>query len=87
MASRTDEPIKIGVLFSCTGYTSVIEKTQLQGTLLAVEEVNDAGGVNGRPLEVVYYDPASATREYARKAHRMIVEDDVEFFFGCYTSA
>lgn len=87
MAGRTDEPIKIGVLFSCTGYTSVIEKTQLQGTLLAVEEVNDTGGVNGRPLEVVYYDPASATREYARNAHRMIVEDDVEFFFGCYTSA
>lgn len=87
MTGRTDEPIKIGVLFSCTGYTSVIEKTQLQGTLLAVEEVNASGGVNGRPLEVIYSDPKSATKEYARSAHRMIVEDDVQFFFGCYTSA
>lgn len=87
MTYRTDEPIKVGVLFSCTGYTSVIEKTQLQGTLLAVEEVNASGGVNGRPIEVVYSDPKSATREYARSAHRMIIEDDVQFFFGCYTSA
>jgi ABC-type branched-subunit amino acid transport system substrate-binding protein len=87
MAFRTDQSIKIGVLFSCSGYTSVIEKTQLQGTLLAVEEVNDSGGVNGRPLEVVYSDPKSATKEYAKSAHRMIVQEDVQFFFGCYTSA
>jgi branched-chain amino acid transport system substrate-binding protein len=87
MAFRTDQPIKIGVLFSCSGYTSVIEKTQLQGTLLAVEEINDSGGVNGRPLEVIYSDPKSATKAYAKSAHRMIVQEDVQFFFGCYTSA
>lgn len=87
MTHRTDEPIKVGVLFSCSGYTSVIEKTQLQGTLLAVEEVNSRGGISGRPLEVVYADPQSNTKNYARSAHRMIVEDDVQFFFGCYTSA
>ena len=38
------EPWRIGVLFSRTGVTAVIEQSQLQGTLLAVEEVNSAGG-------------------------------------------
>jgi branched-chain amino acid transport system substrate-binding protein len=42
------EPWRVGVLFSRTGVTAVIEETQLRGTLLAIEEINSAGGINGR---------------------------------------
>jgi branched-chain amino acid transport system substrate-binding protein len=38
------EPWRIGVLFSCTGVTAVIEQSQLQGTLLALEEITVPAG-------------------------------------------
>lgn len=50
---RTTAPWRIGVLFSRTGFMSVIEETQYQGTSLAIEEINAAGGVCG--LRMVPY--------------------------------
>jgi ABC-type branched-subunit amino acid transport system substrate-binding protein len=66
---------------------SVIEETQYQGTILAVEEVNEAGGVCGRELVPVVYDPASDSTAYGHYAKRMMVEDQVSTIFGCYTSS
>ncbi|HJS85337.1 MAG TPA: transporter substrate-binding protein [Acetobacteraceae bacterium] len=43
------------MLFSSTGFTAVIEETQLHDTLLAVEEINAAGGVNGREILPIPY--------------------------------
>lgn len=82
-----DGPWRVGVLFSNTGYMAVIERTQLQGTLAAIEEINANGGVAGRPLQPVIYDPASEAARFARYAHRMMVEDRVQSIFGCYTSS
>ena len=48
---------RVGVLFSETGVTSAVERTQLQATLLAIDEINAAGGVLDLPLEPVRYDP------------------------------
>jgi Periplasmic binding protein domain len=80
------EPWRIGVLFSRTGVTAVIEQSQLQGTLLALEEVNSAGGINGRELVPVIYDPGSDPAKFARYAHKLLTEDRVTMIFGCYTS-
>jgi ABC-type branched-subunit amino acid transport system substrate-binding protein len=81
------EPWRIGVLFSTTGVTAVIEASQLRGTLLAIEEVNAAGGINGRELEPVLYDPASNNGKFARYARKLMVEDGITTIFGCYTSS
>ena len=81
------DPIKIGVLFSETGVTSAIGRSQLQGTLLAVHEINDAGGIDGRELVPVYADPASDPTRYATLAERMIARDHVNTIFGCYMSS
>jgi branched-chain amino acid transport system substrate-binding protein len=75
------------VLFSQTGVTAVIEETQLRGTLLAIEEINAAGGVNERELVPVIYDPGSQDLRYARFADRLLCEDGVSTIFGCYTSS
>jgi len=83
----TSEPWRVGVLFSRTGFMSVIEETQLRGTLLAIDQINDSGGINGRPLEPVIYDPGSDTRSYGQLAKRLMVVDEVSTIFGCYTSA
>jgi branched-chain amino acid transport system substrate-binding protein len=84
---RTSEPWKAGVLFSSSGYMAVIEETQLCGTLLAIEEINAAGGVNGRPIQPVICDPASDTSAFGRLAKRLMVENGVSSIFGCYTSS
>jgi branched-chain amino acid transport system substrate-binding protein len=75
------------VLFSQTGVTAVIEETQLRGTIMAIEEVNAAGGVNGRELVPIIYDPASQPRNFAKLADRLLTEDGVRMIFGCYTSS
>lgn len=86
-SATSHEPWRIGVLFSRTGVTAVIEETQLHGTMLAIEEINATGGVNEREFAPVIYDPASDCSMYARLADKLLAEDGVSTIFGCYTSS
>jgi len=81
------ESWKIGLLFSTTGVTSIIEQSQLNGALLAMDQINARGGVRGRLLEAVSYDPGSIVTRYGELAERLIVEDKVSVIFGCYMSS
>lgn len=87
MTGVRDGPWRVGVLFSNTGCMAVIEQTQLWGTLTAIEEINARGGVAGRPIQPVIYDPQSEPRKFAHYARQMIIEDGVQSIFGCYTSS
>lgn len=87
LADRTSEPWRVGVLFSMTGFVSVVEETQLRGTLLAIDEINSSGGVLGRELVPVIYDPGSEAPAFGQLAKRLIVEDKVTTIFGGYTSS
>lgn len=87
VSASTSEPWRVGVLFSRTGHLSNIEKTQYMGTMIAIQEINDAGGIDGRELVAKSYDPASDNslfREYSRK---MLIEDGLSTIFGCYSSS
>ena len=86
-STNTSEPWRVGVLFSTTGFMALIEETQLRGTLTAIDEINDAGGINGRPIEPLIYDPASEAAAFGRLAKKMMVEDGLTSIFGCYTSS
>jgi branched-chain amino acid transport system substrate-binding protein len=77
----------VGVLFSRTGCLSLIEETQFRGTMVAIEEINESGGVNGREIEPVIYDPASENSLFRAYVHRLLVEDRIEAIFGCYASS
>src|SRR5471032_1816030 len=82
-----DDGWRIGVLYSRTGVTAATESEHFFGTVLAIEEVNAAGGIDGRPLDPVVYDPKSEPDEYRSLATRMLQEDDVTVIFGCSTSS
>lgn len=86
-SAAVHEPWRVGVLFSQTGNTAVIEETQLRGTILAIEEINSTGGVNGRELTPIIYDPESNCDKFARYADKLLTEDGVSTVFGCYTSS
>lgn len=81
------DPIRIGVLFSETGATSTIGRSQIQGTLLAIDEINQAGGVEGREIIPVRYDAQSSPAVYASFAERLLLQDKVNVIFGCYMSS
>ncbi len=87
MTNTTSDPIRVGMLFSETGVTSVIETSQRLGTLLAVEEINATSGIHGRELKLVSYDPQSRPSAYRQLAERLIVEDGVRVILGCYMSS
>src|SRR4051794_17311084 len=85
--TATSRPWRVGVLFSRSGHMALIEETQLRGTLLAIDEINENGGIDGRELLPVIYDPASNDEMYARLARKMLVEDGITNIFGCYRSS
>ncbi len=83
----TQKFIKVGVLFSSSGPTAKIEISQLKGTLFAIDEINQAGGINGRELIPVQYDPGSDPVKCRFFAEKLILEDNVNVIFGCYLSS
>jgi branched-chain amino acid transport system substrate-binding protein len=54
--SRAEDPIRIGVLYGLTGPGSETQKAALNGTKIATEQWNKAGGINGRQIELVVRD-------------------------------
>lgn len=78
---------RVGVLFSRSGPTGVTESEHFFGTALAIEEINQLGGVLDRPLIPVVYDPKGDIAEYRKLATRMLLEDEVTVVFGCSRSS
>ena len=81
------EPIKIGILHSLSGTMADSETVIVDAMMFAIGEINDAGGVRGRPLKAVVADGRSEPDVFAQEAERLIVEEQVAVVFGCWTSA
>lgn len=82
-----NRPIKAGILHSLTGTMAISESSVRDATLLAIEELNAAGGVLGRRIEPVIADGRSDSPVFAREAERLIASEKVAVVFGCWTSA
>jgi len=83
----TAPPIRIGVLHSLSGTMAASERPLVDAVRLAVEEVNAAGGLLGRPVDMVVADGRSDDGVFAAEAERLIVAERVSALFGCWTSA
>ena len=78
--------IKIGANFELTGAVAVYGQSGFNGVELAVEEINAAGGVNGKKLELVKYDTKSEVSEATNGATKLITENKVKALIGPATS-
>lgn len=87
LARAADGEIKVGVLFSLTGTTAIVEESLNKATIMAIEEINAAGGINGMKIVPVVEDPASDPATFAEKARKLVVGDKCVSVFGSYTSA
>ncbi|MEN3536563.1 MULTISPECIES: urea ABC transporter substrate-binding protein [Microbispora] len=86
-SSGGSDTIKVGILHSLSGTMAISEVTVRDAELLAIEEVNAAGGVLGKKLEPVVEDGASDWPTFAEKATKLIAQDKVATVFGGWTSA
>jgi branched-chain amino acid transport system substrate-binding protein/urea transport system substrate-binding protein len=59
----------------------------INGAVLAFEEINAAGGINGQKLAYVHEDYASDPATATNKIRKLIEQDEVAATVGCYTSA
>lgn len=81
------ETIRVGILHSLSGTMAISEVTVRDSELLAIDEINRAGGVLGKQIEPVVEDGASDWPTFAEKAQKLISEDRVAATFGGWTSA
>jgi urea transport system substrate-binding protein len=81
------DPIVVGILHSQSGTMALSESPLIDACVLAVEEINAAGGVLGRPLKHIIRDGASEPETFAKWAEKLLAEDHAAAIFGCWTSA
>lgn len=80
-------PIVVGILHSRTGPMAVSERSMIDAEVLALEEINAAGGLLGRPVRWVIADGGSDWPTFAREAERLIRQQQAAVLVGCWTSA
>jgi branched-chain amino acid transport system substrate-binding protein len=76
------EVIKIGAPFNLTGALSSLDAPELNGAKLKVKEINDAGGIDGKKLELVIYDTKSDPTVIASVASQLVNQDKVPVAIG-----
>src|SRR5690349_18762323 len=79
--------VKVGVLQSLSGTMAISEVTVKNAEMLAIDEINAAGGVMGKQIEAVVEDGASDPTTFAQKAGKLLESDKVATVFGGWTSA
>lgn len=85
-AEPQGEPVRIGVLAPLTGTQAVMAEDLTTGAEMAVEEANEAGGVTGRPLELVIEDTEVRPAPGMDAARKLIGVDGIEILTGGFSS-
>jgi branched-chain amino acid transport system substrate-binding protein len=73
-------------LFSQTGVTAILERSQRKMAMLAVSQINAEGGLLGRELVLLDSDPGSTPSRFKTEAERLL-DAGAEALFGCYMSS
>ena len=76
------EPIKIGEIATVTGDFAAYGVAEVESIKIAIAEINAAGGVLGRPLEVVMYDCRTRQEDMVNAARRLVEQDKVVAVIG-----
>lgn len=81
-----DDSIVIGAVYPMTGDLADSGKTMQQEIDMAVEEINEAGGIDGQEVEVIYGDSKGDSATGMTEAERLITQENVDVLIGCYQS-
>ena len=81
------EAIRVGNILDKTGGLNIYSLKQIAGVAMAVDEINAAGGLVGRPLELVFYDSQSDNQFNSQYATQALAKDKVSVIHGGITSS
>ena len=81
-SGSTQEPIKIGAILSLTGTYAGLGEPEKNLIEMEVKKINDAGGINGRPVEVIIEDDATDEAQAVAAASRLIEQENVVAIIG-----
>jgi len=87
MTARAADPIKLGVLEDQSGDFSLATIGKVHGIQLATDEINKAGGIAGRQIELVIYDTQSDNTRFQEFMRRVLQKDKVDVVFAGFSSA
>lgn len=79
-------PITIGILEDQSGNFAINGIPKHKSTILAIEEINEEGGILGRELEYLDPDPQSDVQRYSELADELILGEDVDMLTGAFAS-
>ena len=82
----SDDTIKIGAWGPLSGPISLLGESMRDGLRVCVREINEAGGVGGRQLELTVYDDAASPQEAQAAIRRLLDQDEVFMLLGGSTS-
>jgi branched-chain amino acid transport system substrate-binding protein len=85
-AALAAAPIKIGALFAVTGPASFLGEPERNTAQMVVDEINAAGGVKGRKLELIVYDTGGDATKAVQLANKLIKNDHVVAIIGPSTT-
>ena len=86
-AQAADGPIKVGCIEDNSGVLDIYGKPIVMANALAIDEINAAGGLLGRKLELKQYDSQSDIALYTKYAQQLVREDKVDVAHAGITSA
>lgn len=79
-------PVVIGAVNPLTGTNAVQGRDMKRGEQLALEEINAAGGINGRPLKIIWEDTESDVEEGMKIVRKLVEMNNVSLILGAYSS-
>jgi branched-chain amino acid transport system substrate-binding protein len=80
------QPIKIGALFSVTGPPSFLGEPERNASQMMADQINKAGGIKGRPLQLIVYDTQGDATKAVQLANKLIKDDKVVAIIGPSTT-
>lgn len=76
------DAVRIGTILSVSGPAAFLGQDMKDGAQLAVDEINAAGGIDGRKIEWIFYDAQSQTQQAITEARRLLSNDGVAIIVG-----
>ena len=85
-AQAQDKPLKIGLTHDATGQFGASGQSERRGTMMAIDEFNEKGGVLGREITTVWQDTETTPATGSRVAERFITSEECAFIVGAVQS-
>jgi branched-chain amino acid transport system substrate-binding protein len=85
--AASEAPVKIGMVDPETGTYAALGASEITGAKLALDQVNKAGGILGRPVQLLIEDSAASPGLAVTKARKLVNSDKVDFLMGSVSSA